>query len=120
VSAVAVYLSGLALAMGVVSFALRYLRNPLEVILTDLCGTADRARFWLSFSNVILFLVPFALALDHRSQAFSWQTTVFDLGGQIETATIGFGVSVLVVGFMISRYIPRTGPMQPAKGSDSN
>jgi hypothetical protein len=119
-SAVAVYLSGLVVTMGVVSFALRYLRNPLEVILTDLCGTNDRARFWMSFSNVILFLVPFVLALNHRSEAFNWQTTIFDLGGQIETAAIGFGVSVLVVGFMISRYIPRTRPMQPAKASDSN
>jgi hypothetical protein len=119
-SAVAVYLSGLALTMGVVSFALRYLRNPLEDILTDLCGTSERARFWLSFSNVILFLVPFVLALDHRSEAFNWQTTIFDLGAQIETATIGFGVSVLVVGFMISRYIPRTRPMQPAQRTESN
>jgi len=107
-SAVAVYLSGLALTMGVVFFALRYLRNPLEVILTDLCGTTDRARFWMSFSNVILFLVPFLLALDHRSGTFSWQTTIFDLSGQIEIAMIGFGVSVLVVGFIISRYVPRT------------
>lgn len=119
-SAVAVYLSGLTLTMAVVSFALRYLRNPFEIILTDLCGTADRARFWMSFSNVILFLVPFVLALDHRSEAFNWQNTIFDLSGQIETAMIGFGVSVLVVGFIVSRYIPRTSRMQLAKGSDSN
>jgi len=43
---------------GVVFLALLYLRSPLQLILTDLCGTVERRRFWTAFSNITLFLVP--------------------------------------------------------------
>jgi hypothetical protein len=49
---VIVFLVGLAVTMGVVLVALLYLRNPLQTILADLCGSTDRARFWTAFSNV--------------------------------------------------------------------
>ena len=61
-SAALAFLAGLTATMGVVFVALLYLRNPLQDVLTDLCGTADRARSWTAFSNVTLFLVPFVLA----------------------------------------------------------
>ena len=41
-----VFLVGLAATMGVVLVALVYLKNPLQNILADLCGTTERARFW--------------------------------------------------------------------------
>ena len=89
-NAVLVFLVGLAATMGVVLVALLYLRNPLQIILTDLCGTTDRARFWTVFSNITLFLVPLALALDHQPDANSKQAAIFEISGQIESATIGF------------------------------
>jgi hypothetical protein len=109
-SAVPIFLVGLALTMGVVFLALLYLRRPLQIILTDLCGTADRARFWTAFSNVTLFLVPFVLALDHRAAGNEAQSMIFAISGQMEHAIVGFVISVVVVGFILSRYIYRTNP----------
>src|ERR1700686_1652011 len=99
-NAVLVFLLGLAATMGVVLVALLYLRNPLQIILTDLCGTKDRARFWTAFSNITLFLVPLALALDHQPDASSTRSAIFEISGQIESATIGFVVSVVVMGII--------------------
>jgi hypothetical protein len=118
-NAVIAYLGGLATTMGVVFVALLYLRNPLQVVLTDLCGTTDRARFWTAFSNVTLFLVPFVLALNHRPDSDVGHATVFVISGQIESAITGFVISVVVLGFILSRYISRTNPIRVAKGSDA-
>ena len=104
---VTIFLVGLALTMGVVFCALLYLRKPLQVILAELCGTADRARFWAAFSNVTLFLVPFVLALDHRADGDAGQGAIFAISGQLESAIIGFVAAVLVLGFVLSIFIAR-------------
>lgn len=112
-----VFLVGLAATMGVVLVALLYLRNPLQILLTDLCGTPDRAHFWTAFSNITLFLVP--LALDHQPDANAKQAAIFTISGQLESATIGFVVSVVVMGFILSTYISRVNSMRVAKGNNA-
>ena len=110
------FLAGLAITMSVVFAALLYLRSPLQLILTDLCGTADRARFWTAFSNITLFLIPLVFALNHQPEADTRQALAFVICGQIEWAIIGFVVSVVVLGFILSRYIPRINPVRTEGG----
>jgi len=114
-----VFLAGLATTMGVVFVALLYLRNPLQKILTDLCGTAERAHFWTVFSNITLFLVPFVLALNHDSETGAPQASVFAISSQIEYAIAGFVVAVVVLGFVLSIFISRTNPISAAKGNNA-
>jgi hypothetical protein len=118
--AVTVFLTGIAMTLGIVAGALCYLKSPLETILTDLCGTADRARFWTAFSNVTLFLVPFTLALSTHPVADNCQSSIFEISTQVEWAVIGFVVSVLFLGLILSRYIPRTHSMKPQQERDSS
>jgi multisubunit Na+/H+ antiporter MnhB subunit len=112
------FIAGLSITVCIVLFALLYLRRPLELILTNLCGNADRARFWTAFSNVTLFLVPIVFALNHQPDATDKQAAVFMISSQIECALIGLVISVVVLGFILSRYIPRANPIRPAKGND--
>ena len=116
---VLVFLVGLAATMGVVLVALLYLRNPLQILLTDLCGTKDRARFWAAFSNITLFLVPLALALDHQPDANGKQAAIFEISNQIESATLGLVVSIVVMGVILSTYISRVNSIRVAKGNDA-
>ena len=116
-NAVTGFLVGLALTMSVVFVALLYLRNPLQLVLTDLCGAPDRARFWTAFSNVTLFLVPLVFALNHQPDADVKQGTIFAISSQMEWAIVGFVVSVVVLGFILSRYIPRTSPIHRVEGN---
>ena len=106
-SPVTAFVTGLLLTMGLVFVALLYLRNPLLAILTDLCGTVERARFWTAFSNITLFFVPMALALDRRPMSGEAEPPVFAIGDQLEYAVIGLVVAVMVVGIVLSRYIPK-------------
>lgn len=52
------------LFMGLVS----YLKAHLKNLLVELCGTEERASFWLAFSNVTLVLVPLIFALDYQPE----------------------------------------------------
>jgi hypothetical protein len=113
-SPVIAFVTGLFLTMGLVFVAMLYLRNPLQAILTDLCGTVERARFWTAFSNITLFFVPMALALDRRLIPRDAEPPVFAIGDQIESAVIGLVVAVMIVGAILSRYIPRRAVIQAA------
>jgi hypothetical protein len=118
-NAVMVFLVGLAATMCVVIVALLYLRKPLQILLTDLCGTTDRSRFWTAFSNITLFLVPLGIALDHQPDANVKQAAIFEISGQIECATIGFVVSIVVMGIVLSTFISRVDSIRVAKRNDA-
>jgi hypothetical protein len=113
------FLAGLGLTMGVVFLVLLYLRRPLQCILTDLCGTVDRARFWTAFSNITLFLVPFVLALDHQPTLYGDQSSVFLISSQIESAIEGLIISTVILGIILSWHISRTQAHISAKGSET-
>jgi hypothetical protein len=114
-NAVTVFLTGLVTTMTVVFIALLYLKVPLQALLTDLCGTADRAHFWAAFSNITLFLVPFVVALSQRPEADAGQSAMFAISSQIEYALTGFVVSVVVLGFVLSKHIDRTDWIRASK-----
>ena len=49
-----VFLGDLTLAIVVCAGTVLYLARHLRLLLIELCGTAERANFWLAFSNVSL------------------------------------------------------------------
>jgi hypothetical protein len=118
-NAVTAFVFGLAMTMGTVFLVLLYLRKPLQAILLDLCGTAERARFWTAFSNVTMFLVPFVLALDHRPTPNIPQASVYAISDQIESAVTGLIVSVVIVGLVLSWHISRARLLKSSKGIDN-
>jgi hypothetical protein len=104
--------AGATLAAALIVVA--YLRRPLRAILTDLCGTGERARFWMAFSNVTLILTPLVFAMHMRPDREEKLLLVDQLGAQMEAALIGLVAAVLVLGFVIGQFIPR-GAATPAK-----
>jgi hypothetical protein len=63
------FFSGIGITSGVVAGTLVYLHPNLRTILTELCGSAERARFWTAFSNITLFLTPLIFALHSQPQS---------------------------------------------------
>jgi hypothetical protein len=61
-----IFVAGLAITLVSAFLVVLYLHSRLDPILVDLCGTLERARFWTSFSNVTLTLVPMIRALGYR------------------------------------------------------
>lgn len=107
-----VFAIGLTITLVSAFLVVLYLRSRLDPILVDLCGTPERARFWTSFSNVTLILVPMIRALGYRPGECLLPMSVMQLADQLEQALIGLVGTVLALGFVLTLFIPRSGPQK--------
>jgi hypothetical protein len=104
---VSVFVIGVGATVAVGFIVVGYLKSTLRKILVDLCGTEDRANFWMAFANVTLILTPTAVALGARPEAGQNSPLTFQVGAQMEWALIGLVASIVTLGFVISLFIPR-------------
>lgn len=112
------FLCGLALALAACLATFLYLRPPLRQILVELCGNRARADFWAAFSGVAVVFVPLIFALHVRLAAGADEPFVFTLARQLEWAFAGLVAAVLVLGWVIGRFLPRETPherLEPRK-----
>ena len=101
------FLLGLMLTL-ITAFAIvTYLRRPLHRILAELCGTQERAQFWVSFSNVTLTLIPLIFAMQYTPELKAGTTPVLELAAQLKWALVGLLAAVLILGWVISSFIKR-------------
>ena len=96
----------LAVCVGLVSYVAKHLRS----LLIELCGTPERASFWLAFSNVSLVIVPLIFALDYRPSAAPSETIIFEAASQLKHALIGLIATLGCLAFVLFLFIPREKP----------
>lgn len=122
-SDVSVFLVGLGTTVVVSFVVVAYLAPPLRKILLDLCGTLDRANFWLAFSNVAIVLVPAIFALDYQPRSGPETNSVFEMGNQLKKSLSGLVGTVVTLGIVLGSFIPRAAPprseTRPAAASHS-
>jgi len=91
------------LSLGIVA----YIKKHLRILLIELCGTTERASFWLAFSNVALILVPLIFALDYKPEFGPNETVIFEMATQLKYALIGFVITLGLLALILFRFIPR-------------
>ncbi len=91
------------LFVGIVAYVKRHLRT----LLIELCGTTERASFWLAFSNVTLVLVPLIFALDYKPEFGPDRNFIFEMATQLKHAIIGFVIALGSLAVILFRFIPR-------------
>jgi hypothetical protein len=99
-----------ALTLFVSALLVRYLRPFLRRILTDLCGTEDRAQFWLAFSNILLIGIPVLFALSYSPQATNAEELFFEMAGKLSGNLASFLFALIGIGFVVSffaLFVPR-------------
>jgi hypothetical protein len=101
------FLISLAITAGVSFAVVWYLKCHLRGILIDLCGTDRRADFWMAFSNVILILMPVVFAMQFSPLAGENVPPVFQLTHQLKWGFMGLVTSMLALGAILSKFIPR-------------
>ncbi|HUF00123.1 MAG TPA: hypothetical protein VMN99_12775 [Anaerolineales bacterium] len=79
-----------------------YLRPFLRRILTDLCGTEDRAQFWTAFSNILLIGMPVIFALNYRPEARNTEQLFFEVAGKLSGNLGGLLLALMGVGMIVS------------------
>lgn len=93
----------LLVALGVVS----YLNGPLRKQLLELCGNADRVAFWAAFANITVVLTPAIFAMSAEPGYGPQPAPIFAIADQMKWGFIGLVLSILVLGWILSRFIPR-------------
>lgn len=104
---------GLAVVLSVGIVA--YVKRPLRTLLVEICGTTERASFWLAFSNVTLVLVPLIFVLDYRPEFGPEKSVIFEMATQLKYAMTGFIIALSALAVVMLRSIPRdkTNPAGP-------
>jgi hypothetical protein len=107
---------GLAITLLAAFAVVRYLSGPLRTQLKELCGNADRAQFWTAFSNVTVVLTPAIFAMLVDPSAGPGIPALLAVVGQVRWGLIGLVGSVLMLGWILGRFISRM-PAPPAQKS---
>lgn len=111
-SPTAAFLADLALLALACTGMVAYVSKHLRVLLVELCGTADRANFWLAFSNVALVVVPLIFALNCNLEMGPGKNIVFQMAGQLKYGLVGFVLTLTISAILLFRFIPT--PMSSA------
>ena len=77
------FLTGLAATLVTSLAIVAYLRVPLHSILVELCGTRERAAFWVAFSNVTLALLPLMFAMEYTPELKGGTPAVLEVAAQL-------------------------------------
>jgi hypothetical protein len=102
------FASGLSATVAISALVVAYLRPPLRLLLTELCGHKDRAAFWTAFSVVAVTLVPAIFALGSWPQADPSAPSLLAIAEQVRWGMLGLAVSVIALGWILGRFIPRS------------
>ena len=101
------FVCGLLCTLAVSAAVVFYLRPSLHKLLIELCGTRERADFWTAFSVVIIGSAPAIFALGYGPTVDAHSSPVIEIAAQLKWGLIGMTLSVLVLGWVISRFIPK-------------
>jgi hypothetical protein len=99
------FVFGLTITLLAAFAVVRYLSGPLRTQLRELCGNAERAEFWTVFSNIAVILTPaiFAMLVEPATDV----PPLLAVTNQLKWGLIGLVGSVLMLGWILSRFIPR-------------
>jgi hypothetical protein len=96
------FLTEAALTLIISVLIMRYLRPFLRKVLIDLCGTEDRAQFWVAFSNILLVGLPMIIALNYQPTASNNEELFFEVAGKLRGNLGGFLFALIGVGLIVS------------------
>lgn len=104
-----VLLCSLALTGLLCAAVVLYLGPPLRGVLRDLCGSDERAKYWVAFANVMHILLPVTAVLLAREAPRSGGATVMAILDQTRWALAGLILSVVSVAFGVAIFLaPRS------------
>lgn len=114
------YFIGIVLTAAISFGVVIYMKAYLTAILVDLCGTIERAKFWMAFTNVMVLFTPVVFAMHFQPDPYEQANIAFQLSRQLEWALVGMLGALLIVGFVLARFIEQAArqPRLPSFAKD--
>jgi hypothetical protein len=101
-NAILVFLTQLTATATACLLVSAYIRPFLKRVLADLCGTEERAQFWVAFSNIMLVVMPVIFGLGFSPLENSHQAIFFAVMGQLRWNLFGLVLSLAAIGGAVS------------------
>ncbi len=114
---IAAFALDLALTLIVAVLLTAYLGPSLFRILVDLCGAEDRARFWLTFSRILLVGTPVVSALGFQPGMNMAEPWYLDMAHELGRTAMTLLITVIGLGLVITFFAaiaPRTRKENPS------
>ncbi len=95
------------IGLGISAIVIFALKQPLKDVLTDICGTEVRAKFWVMYTNLMLVITPLLSSIvfgkSHRvaEATFSFYKTAFG------SVLFGVFLSLVIIGLQITKTLPQ-------------
>lgn len=83
------------------------LTRPLRDVLTDVCGSRERAAFWLRYANVMLFIAPLVGIVVFGESGKILEPTLGFYKAALGAALSGAFVALAAIGLQIARFLPK-------------
>ena len=97
-----IYLLQIAVTGGISLAVVTYFRPYLRRVLEDLCGTQDRAQFWVVFSSILLIGLPLIFGMGYNPMKSEPGMLFYDAASQVRVNMIGFLLALIGIGCAVS------------------
>jgi hypothetical protein len=96
----------LVISIAISAIAILVVNKPLNRILIDVCGTEDRAKFWVVYSDLMLVITPILSILIFGSSNFDRMADFGFYKRAFGAALFGLFFSLVIIGMQITKTIP--------------
>ena len=93
-----IYLLQIIVTAGICLGLVIYFRPYLKSVLVDLCGTQERAQFWVVFSSIFLIGLPLMFALGFNPAKDNPGLLFFEIARQLRLNLLGFLLALIPIG----------------------
>ena len=95
------------LSLTVSGFVIYTLSNDLYQLILELCGTEARAKFWISYLNVMLVITPLLTVFIFGKSGIVSEASFIFFKNALRCILTGMFLSLGAIGFQIMQSIPK-------------
>ena len=93
-----IYMLQIIVTAGICLMLVVYFRPTLRNVLVDLCGTQERAQFWMMFSSIFLVGLPLIFALGFSPSKSDPGLIFYETARQMRLNMLGFLLALVAIG----------------------
>ena len=104
---ITIYLTGLGITAVICFLIVIYFKPHLKKMMLELNGEKERpANFWVAYTTIILMLIPLIFAI-WIVPGDRYESVFFQISNQLKWALMGLVTSIVIIGIIIIRFVPR-------------
>ncbi|MDH4227831.1 MAG: hypothetical protein OEV59_08830 [Deltaproteobacteria bacterium] len=101
------FLIGTGITMAASLIVIWYMKKPLTSLLSDLCGTHEKASFWTTFTSIMLVLTPLFITLCRTPDNKPDTNAFMEIMAQFKFGVFALLVAVFVMGMILVSFTPK-------------